>query len=140
MRLLETARFQPVHCSSDFILYSWIYLFLCWVYPAHDSMKCRLLLLFCDHKKNSSFISTRSVRLTFCFPLSGSVLFYVNKILNKVYPEHWFSSCSWWINRGNSLHQILANAKSGKVVCDLYYKYCHVDWGTSRIVQTIRKR
>ena len=89
--------------------------------------------------KNSSFISTRSVRLTFCFPLSGSVLFYVNKILNKVYPEHWFSSCSWWINRGNSLHQILANAKSGKVVCDLYYKYCHVDWGTSRIVQTLRK-
>ena len=99
MRLLETARFQPVHCSSDFILYSWIYLFLCWVYPAHDSMKCRLLLLFCDHKKNSSFISTRSVRLTFCFPLSGSAVFFVNKILNKVYLEHWFSSCSWWIKR-----------------------------------------
>ena len=79
--------------SSDFILYSWIYLFLCWVYPAHDSMKCRLLLLFCDHKKTLRFnISTRSVRLTFCFPLSGSVLFYVNKILNKVYLEHWFSS------------------------------------------------
>lgn len=47
--------------------------------------------------KNSSFISTRSVRLTFCFPLSGSAVFYINKILYKVYPEHWFSSYLWWI-------------------------------------------
>ena len=37
--------------------------------------------------KKSSFISTRSVRLTFWFPLSGSVLFHLNKILNKVYLE-----------------------------------------------------